>query len=212
MSYSANYVDEHGKSHIISVSDSESREALKNDYNTIIKKYNPEIVTIERLKANPGEELHMKITVNAPSHYLVSQDDTKPKPCNSTSFEIIVYLGYPLKSISAFYPKDRYLASPNVFRSGVACIDHWIPLVSSLVTVVEKLIMDVIHNSNVTRYDSMANPTLEKWHKEGVAEKRFPTMNLSKIYTPAMVPLPSRSERIISSDAPPLPRRNRTNA
>lgn len=212
MGYSANYVDEHGKKHVISITDNESREALKNDYNKIIKKYNPEIVNIERMMANRGEELHLKINVNAPSDYLESQDDSNPKPCNPTPpAEIIVYLGYPLKAIKAFYPNNRFLASLHVWNSGIICIDHWILLTSSLETVTEKIIMDMIHNPMVVRYDSMANRHLEKWYREGVSSGRFPTINPAMIYASKEVPLPARNERAMSSAVPALPVRNRTN-
>ena len=41
MSYSANYTDENGQTREISITDSDSTEALNNDYQEIIRKYNP---------------------------------------------------------------------------------------------------------------------------------------------------------------------------
>ena len=78
---------------------------------------------------------------------------------------------------------------PNVFRSGAACIDNWIIFTSSLLTVAEKLIMDMIHNPVVTRYESMANPYMEDWHRAHVASGRVsddpPAAGLRAGYTAA---------------------------
>ncbi len=205
MSYTANYTDEHGNTTTVSISEEESREALRNDYEALIKIYNPRYVRIERKRAQEGEALHLAITVKAPSHYLIDNNDKTPKACQSMTAEIIAFPGYPLMSVRAFYAPDHYLASPNVFRSGGACIDRWVVFTSSLLTVAEKLIMDMIHNPVVTRYDSMANPTLEEWHKAGVARGEFPTIRPQLLYAPA-VPLPERRQRTVKTP-PPLPRR-----
>ena len=209
MSFSTTYVDETGRSREVSISDSDSHEALRNDYNALMKTYNPKYVTIERLQAAPGEELHLRVTVHAPSHYLTSSNTTNPQPCSSMSAEVAACLGYPLKSVSAWYPKDRFLASPNVFRSGKACIDRWIPFKSSLLTVVEKLVMDMIHNPVVTRYDSMANSSVEDWHKKNAAKHLFPTMKPKLLYAVNLTPLPPRRTAAGVPAPQPLPPRRR---
>ena len=132
MSYSATYIDEKGRSQTVTISDDESQEALRNDYQALMKKYNPKYVTIERCRAEAGEELHLRITVKAPTHYLSDAKDTAPKSCSSMSVDVVAYLGYPLKGVRASYAPNHYLASPNVFRSGAACIDNWIIFTSSL--------------------------------------------------------------------------------
>lgn len=203
MSYKTNYVDATGKTVEVSVTEAESREAIKNDFEELEKKYNSRYVSIERLKAQAGEELHLRITVHAPTHYLSSSTDTTPKPCNSMSAEIIVYLGYPLKSVSAQYSKDHYLASVNVFRSGNACIDTWIPFKSSLLTVAEKLINDMIHNPNVTRYDSPANSSMIQWHKDNVEAGRFPTITPKLLVNAETTALPPRNATVRRSVTPP---------
>lgn len=196
MSYQTNYIDADGTMAQVCVTDEESREAIRNDFYELQKKYNPQYVSIERMQAQPGEELHLKLTVYAPTHYLISSTDEQPKPCREMSVEIIVYLGYPIKGIFAHYASDHYLASVNVFRSGNACIDSWIPFTSSLLTVAEKLINDIIHNPNVTRYDSPANSSLIQWHKENVAAGHFPTIAPKLLEAAAEVrALPSRNRR-----------------
>lgn len=158
-------------------------------------------------QAKVGEAMHLRVTVKAPSHYLTAKEDSSPKACESMTADIICYPGYPLKSISASYASDHYLASPNVFRSGNACIDNWIPFTSSLTTVVDKLVRDMIHDPGVTRYDSMANSSVAQWHKDGVATGRFPTIHPKLLYAPEMMALPPR--RVVSKPvaAPPLPGR-----
>ena len=203
MSYTTNYIDEKGHTREVSITEEDSIEALKNDYQEIVRKYNSKYVTIQRVQANAGEALHLKVTVKAPSHYLTSNDDSAPKPCNSMTADIICYPGYPLKSISVTYAKNHYLASPNVFRSGNACIDTWIPLTSSLTTVVDKLVRDMIHDPSVTRYDSMANSSVSQWHKDGVASGRFPTIQPKLLYAPEMTALPPRRAAIKSGTTPP---------
>ena len=180
---------------------------MKNDFNEISRKYNGEIIVIERLEAKAGEALHLRITVNAPSHYLGNYGDINPKPCNKISFSIICYPGYPLTAVKAFYPSDHYLASPNVFSSGIACIDTWIPFKSSLLTVTEKLVHDCIHDPTVTRYDSMANSAMKEWHKNGVNSKDFPTIPPQKLYATLTPPLPRRRPNDKVSIFVPLPKR-----
>lgn len=208
MSYTTNYTDENGCTREVSITEEDSIEALKNDYQAILRQYNPKYVRIQRVQADTGEALHLKVTVNAPSHYLTSMKDSSPKPCNSMTVDIVCYPGYPLKSATAAYANDRYLASPNVFRSGSACIDTWIPFSSSLVTVVEKLVRDMIHDPSVTRYDSMANDSVCQWHKDGVAAGRFPTINPKLLFAPEIPALPPRrTDRGCSTTPPPLPGR-----
>lgn len=210
MSYTTTYTDELGNTRSISLSSEDSFEALKNDYQEVMRRYNPQYVTIQREPAQSGEALHLRVTVKAPSHYLSSPDDTSPKSCDSMSVEIVCYPGYPIKSVSASYDSDHYLASPNVFRSGHACIDAWVPFTSSLLTTVDKLARDIIHDKAVTRYDSIANSTMERWHKDGVASGRFPTIQPKLLYAPDMPTLPPR--RTMNEPAivpPPLPGRRR---
>lgn len=210
MSYSVNYTDETGKTREVSITEEDSVEALKNDYQEIVRKYNPRYVEIQRVRAHAGEALHLKVTVKAPSYYLETNEDASPKACDSMTVDIICYPGYPIKAISAAYPADHYLASPNVFRSGNACIDNWIPFTSSLTTVVDKLVRDMIHDPSVTRYDSMANSMMEQWHRDGVSAGQFPTINPKLLYAPELTALPPR--RTAAKPAvtpPPLPNRRR---
>lgn len=209
MSYTTNYTDENGHTKEVSITEEDSIEALKNDYQEIIRKYNPKYVTIQRVQAKAGEAVHLKVTVNAPSHYLTSNEDCTPKTCESMTADIICYAGYPLKAVSAIYAKDHYLASPNVFRSGNACIDTWIPFTSSLTTVVDKLVRDMIHDPSVTRYDSMANSSVSQWHKDGVSAGRFPTIQPKLLYVPEVTALPPRKTTGKALPTPPpLPRRH----
>lgn len=205
MSYTTNYTDEYGHTREVSITEEDSAEALKNDYQEIVRKYNPKYVTIQRVQAKAGEAMHLKVTVKAPSHYLITNEDSSPKACESMTADIICYPGYPLKSVSASYASDHYLASPNVFRSGKACIDTWIPFTSSLTTVVDKLVHDMVHDPIVTRYDSMANSSVAQWHKDGVAAGRFPTIHPKLLYAPEMTALPPRRVASKLVSAPPLP-------
>lgn len=210
MSYSVNYTDETGKTREVSITEEDSVEALKNDYQEIVRKYNPKYVAIQRVYAHAGEALHLKVTVKAPSHYLETNEDASPKACESMTVDIICYPGYPIKAISAAYAADHYLASPNVFRSGSACIDNWIPFTSSLTTVVDKLVRDMIHDPSVTRYDSIANSMMEQWHQNSVSAGQFPTINPKLLYTPELTALPPRTTAVKPAVAPPpLPNRRR---
>ncbi len=203
-----NFEDENGIRRTISISRKDTIEAVKNDYSEIIKRYNPNIVSFNRCQTKAGEALRLEVTVHAPSHYLTKTNGTEPKPCDSMSATILVKTGYPVTSIEAFYDPDHYLASPNVFRSGHACIDTWVPFKSSLVTVVDKLVRDMIHDPEVTRYDSMANHAMESWHKKGARENRFSTIDPHKLYKQTSRALPPKSAnkpvaRTIASALPP---------
>lgn len=207
MTYSVTYQDETGASRVASISENDYLEALENDYLDLQRRYNARYVTIQKIHAEPGEALHLVVTVNAPSHYLTSLNDKAPKECRGMSVHIICYPGYPLKSVYAYYAPDHFLASPNVFRSGVACIDNWIPFTSSLTTVVDKLVHDMIHDPVVTRYDSMANGDMEQWHKSGVASRQFPTLPPKLLYVPDLPPRRPRHAAASRPIPPPLPPR-----
>ena len=189
------------------VTSEDSVEALKNDYLQIKRMYNPQYVSIQRIQAGKGEALHLKLTVNAPSHYLTSEDDITPKACDSMTADIVCYPGYPIKGITAYYAKNHYLASPNVFRSGHACIDNWVPFTSSLITVVEKLVHDMVHDPAVNRYDSMANFHMESWHKHGVSSGAFPTIKTKLLYAADTRSLPPCRAVANAGGTPPLPGR-----
>lgn len=206
MPYTTTYTDEDGKKHTYTITDDDSIEAIRNDYRELMRRYNPRRVRIERMPAQSGEAAHLKLTVLAPSHYLTAETDTTPKPCDSMSCEIVIYMGYPLKGLRVYYPKDHFLASPNVFRHGAACIDKWIPYTSSLLTVTDKLVMDMIHNPTVTRYESPANQYVINWHKEGVANGAFPTIDPREITT---APPPAMPSRRSAPANPPMPSRRR---
>lgn len=209
MSYKATYKDETGATKEYTITEEVSREAMKNDFDEINRRYNPRYVSIERVQANAGEAMHIKVTVKAPSHYLTGSEDETPKSCDSMTADIICLPGYPIEKVKASYNKERRLASPNVFTSGAACIDEWIPFTSSLITVVDKLVHDMIHDPNVTRYDSPACSKMKQWHKDGVAAGRFPTIQPKLLYAPEMTALPPRRPRKMAITPPPLPRRVR---
>lgn len=208
--YTASYTDEKGRTKQASLTPEVSALALKNDYEEVLRRYNPKYVTIHRMRAKAGEAAHLRVTVNAPSHYLTAISDTTPKACDSMDVDIICYMGYPLKPVKAFYAPDHYLASPNVFRSGLACIDTWVPFTSSLVSVVDKLVHDIIHDPCVSRYDSVANHEMVRWHKDGVAAGRFPTIAPRLLNAPQQTALPPRRTPDKPAAAPPsLPARRR---
>ena len=102
MSYSATYIDEKGRSQTVTISDDESQEALRNDYQALMKKYNPKYVTIERCRAEAGEELHLRITVKAPTHYLSDAKETAPTSFSAERVDVVEYRGYQLKDVGAF--------------------------------------------------------------------------------------------------------------
>ena len=204
MNYTAKYVDENGKEKKVSITDEDSEEAMKNDYEEIQRKYNPKYVCIRRVQAKPGEKMHLKVTVNAPTHYLTASNDISPKNCKSMTVDIICFAGYPMVRVSASYAPDYYLASPNVFRSGAACIDNWIPFTSSLITVVDKLVHDMIHDSTVNLYNSVANDSVVEWHKKNVEAGAFPTIDPKLLYAPEVIPLPHR--RTETESVPKHPR------
>ena len=210
--YSLKYTDEHGIEKEAKISEEVSYEALSNDYEELTRRFSNR-VTFRRLKAKEGEALHIEITLKAPTHYLTSKTDTNPKPCSSMVAHIICYPGYPLKGVTAYYDSNHYLASPNVFRSGNACIDAWIPFTSSMITVADKMLRDMIHDPEVTRYESMANSDMKQWHMNGAATGRFPTIAPKLLYASELPAMPARRTEtrtnITGRTAPALPRRRR---
>lgn len=176
MVYTGTYIDENGVGHEISLTEEDSIEALKNDRDALLRRYNTQRVTVRQVKAQEGEAMRFQLTLHAPTHYLTSEDDTEPKPCDEMTCTLVCMPGYPITPMKAGYAPDRHLASPNVGRSGWACIDEWKVGVSSMLTVGDKLLHDMIHDPSVTRYDSVANSDVVAWHKRGVERGAFPTI------------------------------------
>ena len=54
MSYSTNYTDEYGRTREVSITEEDSAEALKNDYQEILRKYDPRYVAIQRSRRRPA--------------------------------------------------------------------------------------------------------------------------------------------------------------
>ncbi|MBQ7715344.1 MAG: hypothetical protein IJT70_05700 [Clostridia bacterium] len=187
------------------VSDSDSVEALKNDYTILKTRYNKKYVRVTLAEAKPGEALCIALTVYAPTHYMTGSGT--PISCDEMTVYIVAYPRYPETPVIAFYPKDRILCSVNVFSSGLACIDPWKPFTSSLITVADKLLNDIIHNPVVSKYNSPANPyNLQGWHKANVEEGNFPTLDPKLLYASELPDLPRRKHTPASA-LPPMPPR-----
>lgn len=194
--------------------DDEVVEAIVNEF-TDINNLITENVRILRLKAPEGSICLWRFDVNAKSHYLESENDTDPKETNLTTFWLDVKDGYPKSKPLVYYEPNHRLASVNVFRNGVQCIDEWhydeeyAGNNSSLLMVVEKTIKDIIHEPSVSRFDSMAYVPLADWQKKNIESKAFPTCKLSHVFRigdnseTAFVPpkLPARPVR--NNNTPP---------
>ena len=167
----------------------DSLEALRNDYLELLETFRPEVVQIEREKPPAGCMCVLVVTVHAPTWYLTQTTDIIPKKAAGLVFEIAVQNGYPQTKPKVRYreaivrgPGGRmrtvkgHLASVNVFRNGEQCTDHW-GANSSLRTLAEKTIRDIIHDPAVTRYGSMANSALKRWQEKHTANGDFPTLD-----------------------------------
>lgn len=183
------------------VSETDSVEALRNDYGELITAFDPSHVIIQRLKAPKGSMLLLKVTVNAPSYYLTSRTDVVPKPTDRMWFYINVFNGYPKVKPSVFYPSDRYLAAVNTFRDGAQCTDAW-HTYSSIAGLCEKTCRAIVQDPCVARFDSMANSAMEKWQRDKIRSGQFPTLDPADLLRrkPAAVPVAK-----LPNDPPPLP-------
>ncbi len=209
MNYTGTYIDEEGNSKTITITEDDSRVALKNDTEELKRRFNPTRVSIKEVMRKPGEAARIEITVHAKTDYLSSGIDVTPKECDSMTATMICYPGYPVVKMKAFYPSDHYLASLNVFASGDACIDEWKITTSSLLTVADKLVRDMVHDPNVTREDSRANSKLQSWYTENKNAGRFPTIHPKLLYAPELTALPPRKVTVKPVTAPPpLPGRH----
>ena len=170
----------------------DSMIALRNDKYELLHAFDPNIVKIEDEWCNAYFMAKFKVTVNAPTHYLTGDDMKSPKPTDSIVFYVEVPNGYPKTKPRVYYPAEKRLASVNVFPPldkekmyASQCTDEWYPKTSSLFLLVEKTVRDIIHDPCVCRYDSMANSSLEDWHRENVKKGCFPTIDPAEIYKKA---------------------------
>lgn len=149
--------------------------ALRNDYKELLGIFNPQVVTITREQTRPGTMCLLKFHVKAHTFILDSEYDVTPKPADDIIFYMEVYEGYPDKKPLVYYPVSRKLASVNVYPGGQQCTDKK-KSYTSLCSLAEKTIRDIIHDTNVTRYDSMANGRLEQWQRSMEQKGAFPTL------------------------------------
>lgn len=190
----------------------ESLEALVNDWKDLCMAFNPDIVSLQREQAPEGAMLLVKVTVHAPSYEIVDGGDDTPQRVEQQDFRLLVYNGYPaVKPKVYFGPKSRN-ASVNCFQSKTQCTDEWGPY-SSLLTLVEKTVKDIIHDPSVTRYNSMAYGALEHWQREMTSKGILPTIPPERIYfrkTPVLPSLPKKTAVSVKPvqktvSPPPLP-------
>lgn len=152
-----------------------SREAYDRDKAELLNAFNPRYVTIDEMPTPDGCLGLFQITVHAPSDILTYEDDKEPKPVDELEFFIRVNEYYPAISPTVYFAPNRRLASVNTYRSGKECIDKW-GKYSSLRSIAEKTIRDIIHDPEVTKYESMAYGVLKDWQQSKVASGAFPTL------------------------------------
>lgn len=166
--------------------DEQTITLIKNELDEI-KGLLTENIVMERIRKE-GSLLYLKFTVNATTYYITGKDDTNPKKTNSIVFYIDVPFGYPKSGPTVYYESGKILASVNAFTSGRQCIDTWhydeqsAANNSSLVGTVRKTVMDIIHDTVVTNYESVANGSLVKWQREMTAKHEFPTCMLNTLF------------------------------
>ena len=172
----------------------DSIEALVNDYEQMISTFNPKYVVFNRQQVPPGVMLLLKVDVNVPT-YVLKQNERNPIFTNGISFYISVPEGYPETKPEVYYGNEKWLASVNVFSNDkhVQCIDTWTKQ-SSLRSIAEKTLRDIIHDTSVTRYDNMATSTLATWQKSMDQKGEFPTMNPNLLFTQSVIKEPRIKE------------------
>ena len=181
--------------------------ALRNDYQELLSTFNPRVVQISREAAPEGTLCLLKVRVLAPTFKLCFESDRTPKAAGELTFFVKVYEGYPHVKPLVYYPPNCRLASVNVFVNGHQCTDKWLDN-SSLRSLVEKTVRDIVHDTCVTRYDSMAYGEVENWQRAMEKRGAFPTIKLRELYAGA-ASLPRQAQRgtsrVAAGDPPPLP-------
>jgi len=165
-------------------------DILKNEYRDMLEMVTNK-VNIKSIDPKPGFIAQFEVTVNAPSYYITGSGDTNPKPTDQMKFYVEIPEEYPDKAgPHVYYAQGKYLASINAYRNGSQCIDKWVydpehaGRNTTLSGAVRKTIMDIIHDPTVSRYDSMANSSLESWQRSKTSSGEFPTCRLSELIRP----------------------------
>lgn len=182
--------------------------ALKNEIQDINEKFNPERVKIEYLEVKSGFLTNLKITVYAPTFVISRKDilelekDAEKKLVPKSVDHIVFYVDVPEKFPAVgpkfYYDQDNILASVNVYRTGVQCINTWLEG-SSLLGAFEKTIRDIIHVPVVTKFNSMANGDLEAWQRELFASGTVPTINPKLIFRDSLESLQKKKINMTTS-------------
>lgn len=158
--------------------DTIERIALTNDLNKLKELFNPNYVKIYKVPCKTDCSYCLKITVSAPT-YVSRKHGTGPFYSNSLSFYIDIVKGYPQTKPRVYYGDDEWLYHINVFKTmeHAQCTDQWYPDSSSIAELAEKTARAIVFDTNVRRFDSMANSTLENWQKKMEKDGKLPTMN-----------------------------------
>ena len=187
------------------VSERDSIEALRNDYYEVLTAFNPEIITITKLRPEDSSDMCLlKVHVDAPCYVLKGKNSNSPQMVGSNDFFVRVKNGYPSTKPVVYFNDNAINASVNTFKSdGNQCIDTWNPATSSLKRAIEKTIRDIIHDPTVTKYHSMANSSLKEWQQDLTSRGLLPTIDpailLKKEVEKAAPSLPTKRTNSVSN-------------
>lgn len=163
------------------ITEQDSKIAVKNDLRDVFERFNPNLVKIEFLEVKRGFLANIKVTVYAKTFVVTSSTDVSPKAVDYIVFYVDIPEKYPAVGPKFYYAPDYMLASVNVYRTGTQCINTWGPG-SSLLGAFEKTIRDIIHVPVVTKFNSMANSSLEEWQRALFNSGNAPTINPKLIF------------------------------
>ena len=176
-------------------------ERLENNLEELECYFNSKYVTITHLQERDGEMKLLRVDAKVPC-YIIKQGSSHPVYANGISFLVSVPSGFPNVKPRVYYGNKQRLASVNVFRSGEQCTDKWKVKNSSLRSIVEKTLRDIVHDTSVTNYKSMADKTLESWQRAMENSRKLPTMNPALLFAQNNI---LSTPKEATSSAPPMP-------
>ena len=179
---------------------SDDQYAFQEQWKEIEHRYNPNIVSLQRVTPKAGVLASVEFTVTprgaavmgkAPKMYILNRDNADDMQADSIRGQVDIIPGFPQTRPVVSFPYRTALKHINVFNSGKMCIGN--SELTVLSVLFDNIIGACIYNPDpsIANYDSPANKDIIGWQRQKEKSGEFPIIDPSKIFAKRINTLPS---------------------
>ena len=175
--------------------------AFNEQWKDVESRYNPAVITLERVKPPAGVIAHIHFTVDlSKKHHPVTDqpsmlyahraNDPNLFTVSKVEGDVDILEGFPETRPRVRFHSDCIPFHINVFASGGMCIGNSDLTVLSIMfdNIFRALIYDP--DPSVANYDSVANRETIEWQQEKEQSKEFPILNPQLLFRQSAIGLP----------------------